>query len=107
MIKRAFIGIRTTPLTPDIVKSLNSTTITSGDLIVSTPDAIVANSPASKAGLESGDIIMEVAGTLLGNGITLRDVIKDKIPGDEITLKVWKKESGNVKIVKIILGEQY
>lgn len=106
MIKRAFVGIRTTSLTPDIAKSLNKSMITSGDLIVNTPDAIIADSPASRAGLESGDIITEAAGTALENGITLRDVIKDKIPGDEITLKVWKKKSGNVKIVKIILGEQ-
>ncbi|MFA6090983.1 MAG: trypsin-like peptidase domain-containing protein [Candidatus Gracilibacteria bacterium] len=106
IIKRAFIGIRTTSLTPDIAKSLKNSTITSGDLIVNTPDAIIANSPASRAGLESGDIITEAAGTALENGITLRDVIKDKIPGDEITLKVWKKNSNSVKIVKIILGEQ-
>lgn len=71
IIKRAFIGIRTTSLTPDIAKSLNNSTITSGDLIVNTSDAIIADSPASRAGLESGDIITEAAGTPLSNGITL------------------------------------
>ncbi len=65
IIKRAFIGIRTTSLTPDMAKSLNNSTINSGDLIIDSPDAIIGNSPASKAGLESGDIITEAAGTVL------------------------------------------
>lgn len=104
-IKRAFVGVRTTPLTPEISKSLNLS-ITTGDLIVVSPDAIVAKSPAEKAGLESGDIITEADGTPLGGGITLRDVIKDKVPGDEVTLKVWKKKSGKVEVVKLILEER-
>ncbi|MDD5376775.1 MAG: trypsin-like peptidase domain-containing protein [Candidatus Gracilibacteria bacterium] len=104
-IKRAFVGVRTTPLTPDIAKSLNLT-ITFGDLIVNSPDAIVAKSPAEKAGLMSGDIITEAAGTALRDGITLRDIVKDKVPGDEITLKVWRKKSGKEEIVKLTLGEQ-
>ena len=64
-IKRAFVGVRTTSLTPDIAKSMNIK-ITAGDLIVNSSDAIVTNSPAAKAGLESGDIITEAAGTTLG-----------------------------------------
>ncbi len=104
-IKRAFVGVRTIPLTPDIAKSMNLN-ITTGDLIVTSADAIVANSPAAKAGLEGGDIITEAAGTPLGDGATLRDVIKDKIPGDEITLKVWKKKSNKVEVVKLVLEER-
>lgn len=64
VIKRAFVGVRATSLTPDVAKSLNLS-ITTGDLIVSSPDAIVAKSPAEKAGLASGDIITEAAGTPL------------------------------------------
>lgn len=104
-IKRAFVGVRTTALTPDIAKSMNISVVT-GDLIVNGPDAIVAKSPAEKAGLTNGDIITEAAGTPLGNGLTLRDVIKDKVPGDEITLKVWKKKSGKVEVVKLVLEER-
>lgn len=104
-IKRAFVGVRTLSLTPEIAKSMNLE-ITSGDLIVDSPDAIVPDSPAEKAGLENGDIITEVAGIPLGSGITLRDIIKDKVPGDEITLKVWRKKSAKVEVVKLILGER-
>ena len=104
-IKRAFVGVKTLSLTSDIAKSMDLE-ITAGDLIVDSPDAIVANSPAAKAGLENGDIITEVAGTPLRSDITLRDVIKDKVPGDEITLKVWKKKSGKTEVVKLILGER-
>ena len=104
-IKRSFVGVRTTSLTSDMAKSLNLG-VTSGDFIVDSPDAIVPNSPAEKAGLSNGDIITEAAGTPLENGTTLRDVIKDKVPGDEITLKVWKKKSGKTEVVKLILGER-
>ncbi len=105
VIKRAFVWVRTIALTQDIAKSLNLT-ITSGDLITNTPDAIVPKSPAEKAGLESGDVITEAVGSPLGNGVTLRDVIKDKLPGDEITLKVWKKKTGNIEVVKLVLEER-
>lgn len=64
VIKRAFVGVRTAPLTPEVAKSLNLS-ITSGDLIANSPDAIVPKSPAEKAGLTSGDIITEAAGTAL------------------------------------------
>ncbi|MDD5197888.1 MAG: trypsin-like peptidase domain-containing protein [Candidatus Gracilibacteria bacterium] len=104
-IKRAFVGVQTTSLTHDIAKSMNLG-ITSGDLIVDSPDAIVTNSPAEKAGLESGDVITEAMGITLENGTTLRDVIKDKIPGDEITLKVWRKQSGKIEVMKLILEER-
>ena len=104
-IKRTFVGVRTTSLNGDVAKSLGIQ-ITSGDLIVNSPDAVVAQSPAEKVGLESGDIITEAAGTPLSEWVTLRDIIKDKVPGDEITLKVWKKKSSKIEIVKLILGER-
>ena len=104
-IKRSFVGVRTTSLTSDMAKSLNLG-VTSGDFIVDSPDAIVPNSPAEKAGLSNGDIITEAAGTPLENGTTLRDVIKDKVPGDEITLKVWKEKNGKIEVVKLVLEER-
>ena len=66
----------------------------------------MAKSPAEKAGLESGDIITEAAGTPLAENLTLRDVIKDRVPGDEITLKVWKKKSAKIEVVKLVLEEK-
>jgi serine protease Do len=104
-IKRAFVGVRTIVLTPDIAKSMNIK-VSAGDVIVNSPDAVVVKSPADKAGLTSGDVITEAAGTSLGNGVTLRDIIKDKVPGDEITLKVWKKKSEKTEVVKLVLEER-
>ncbi|NCP77467.1 PDZ domain-containing protein [bacterium] len=105
VIKRAFIGIRTVSLTSDIAKNMNID-ITSGDLIINSPDAVIVDSPASKAGLESGDIIIEAAGIPIENNVTIRDIIKDKVPGDEIILKVWKKKSEKIEIVKLLLEER-
>jgi S1-C subfamily serine protease len=105
VIKRAFMGIKTTALTPDIVKNLGLA-FTFGDVILDTPDAITSNSPAMKAGLENGDIITEAAGTPISADMTLRDILKDKTPGEEITLKVWRKKSEKIEVVRLILGEK-
>lgn len=59
-IKRAFVGVKTVSLTPEIAKSMNME-ISSGDLVVTAPDAVIPKSPAEKAGVESGDIITEAA----------------------------------------------
>lgn len=64
VIKRAFIGVRTTALTSDIIKKLDID-VAAGDIIVDAPDAIVPKSPAEKAGLESGDVIVEAVGIAL------------------------------------------
>lgn len=104
-IKRTFVGVRMISLNPRLAKNLNLP-LSYGDMIAESPDAIVKNSPAEKAGLESGDIITEAVGITIGESFSLRDVIKDKIPGDKITLKVWKKKTQKVEIVELILEEK-
>jgi len=38
--------------------------------------------------------------------VSLKDIIKEKFPGDTITLKVLKKKSGKVEVTKLVLGER-
>lgn len=104
-IKRAFVGVRYAPITSDIARA-DKLPVDHGDLIRSETGSIVPGSPAEQAGLESGDIILEANGTILANGISLRDALKDRFPGDKITLKVWKKKTGKEAVVELVLGEQ-
>ncbi|MDD2565875.1 MAG: trypsin-like peptidase domain-containing protein [Candidatus Gracilibacteria bacterium] len=103
-IQRAFVGIRYIPLTPEIAKSLKIK-IENGNYIGAgtNQEGVVAGSPAEKAGLKTGDIITEVNGVKLINGLNIKDIIKDKFPGDKISLKVLKS-NGEEKMLELILG---
>src|SRR3990172_4493500 len=66
-----------------------------GATVVRTPDgltisSVVANSPAHKAGLQRGDVIKSVNGTPASDMAALRDALKDKKPGDTITLSITR-----------------
>lgn len=67
--------------------------------------AIVSGSPADKAGLESGDVILEVDGTVLTGGIGLKETLAEKLPNETVQLKVWKKKNQKIEMVKLTLGE--
>lgn len=65
--------------------------------------AVVPGSPADKAGLVENDIVLEVDGVKLEGDKTLAGAIKDKEPGEIITLKIYHK--GEEKEVKLTLVE--
>jgi len=62
----------------------NTLTGTPGALI----KTVVVGSPAAKAGLKAGDVIVAVDGKNLSDAGQLREVIQSHKSGDEITLTV-------------------
>lgn len=52
--------------------------------------AILPNSPASKAGIQESDIILEADGKKIDRKNLLNDVIQSKKPGDTLALKVLR-----------------
>ncbi|MEP6666070.1 MAG: trypsin-like peptidase domain-containing protein [Nocardioidaceae bacterium] len=62
------------------------------------------NSPAEKAGIESGDLIQEVNGEVVNDGIELIVKIRSFEPGDKVTLKV--QHGGSTSSVDVVLGKQ-
>lgn len=75
-IPRPFLGVRYIPLDQDSAKKFK-TKSTYGALITSEAmeEAVLKDSPAEKAGLQKGDIILSVQGELLRGEKTLSDVL--------------------------------
>ena len=65
---------------------------------------IVENSPADKAGLESGDVITGFEGKDITNGAELKNLVSSASPGSEITLTILR--DGKIKDVDVILEER-
>ncbi len=102
-IIRPFLGVRYIVLTSEIKNELGLP-FDYGVLITSAEEneeAVVRGSSADKAGLKEGDIILEFDGERLGNNRSLGRLIRDRLVGDEIKLKVWR--DGEVSEVPVTL----
>jgi len=65
--------------------------------------AVEPKSPADKAGIKTGDIIMGVDGRDIENSIELPRVIGELRPGTQVKLKIWRQ--GETKELAASLGE--
>ena len=87
-VERPYIGVTYQPITPQLVQ-LHGLKTTQGDLV-----SYVANSsPATKAGLQTGDVIVAVDGHKVDDEHPLTAALIDHAPGDVIRLQVergWK-----------------
>lgn len=68
---------------------------------------VVADSPASAAGLQPDDVITAVDGTSLDGDASLADIIGGYQPGDEVTLAVTRAGDGEEETLELVvtLGE--
>ena len=64
---------------------------------------VFSGSPADQAGIQPGDVILQVDGKSYNDIKSLHDYIASKKPGDTIRLNVWSQ--GMKKFVAIRLGE--
>jgi serine protease Do len=60
-------------------------------------------SPADKAGLKRGDVILKYDGTAVENAVELPRLVASSKPGTEATLDVWRQ--GASRSIKVTLGE--
>ena len=65
--------------------------------------AVESKSPADKAGLKTGDIILGVDGRDIENSVDLPRVIGESRPGTQVKLKIWRQ--GATKELNASLGE--
>jgi serine protease Do len=97
-VTRGFLGIVIQPLTPDLAESFG-TKQQQGILVAE----VTENSPAQKAGLEQGDLIVKLKGRDVADIGDFRNRISLTSPGSKVELEIIR--NGKPRTVKVTIGE--
>ncbi|HEY7391124.1 MAG TPA: DegQ family serine endoprotease [Bryobacteraceae bacterium] len=97
-VERAYLGILPQDVTPAMAKAFSENE--PGGALVGD---VTPNSPASRSGLEKGDIILDVNGKPVADSNDLRMKISMMAPGSEANLKVFRQ--GAEREVTVRLAE--
>lgn len=84
-VRRGMLGVSAQGLTSDMAKSLGLSSVHGAIVAEVTPD-----SPASKAGLRQGDVILKVNGEAISDGNDLRNRISSMSPGAHVDLGIQR-----------------
>jgi serine protease Do len=103
-LSRPWIGIRFTTINLQVKQELKLT-VDAGALVTNTGGtgpAVVADSPAAKAGLKDGDIVQSINGITLDGEHPLDAILTQFSPGDTVTLGILR--DGATIQLKVTLG---
>ena len=98
-VERGYLGIIPEDLSSEIKKTLNYPYET-GIYVL----RVEENTPADKAGLAEGDIILKIGNDEIENVNILRRKIASMNPGAKVDITVWR--NGQEKILSVKLGER-
>jgi 2-alkenal reductase len=94
-----FIGIQSGPINEQVATQYNLP-VDYGVYVVS----VVSGSPADQAGIQQGDIILEINGTKIDANHSLTELLYKYEPGDTVTLKIQR--GNNTQDIKLTLGKR-
>ncbi len=103
-LSRPWIGVRFQPINLQLKQSLGLT-VDSGALVSNsggTDAAVVADSPAAKAGIQDGDIIVSINGTKIDQENPLDALLVQYAPNDTVQLEILR--NGTTTTVQVTLG---
>jgi serine protease Do len=98
-VVRGWLGVTIQPLTPDLIKQFNL-----GDKNGVLIGDVVEDSPAEKAGIERGDVIVEFDGKKVEDVTNLRNMVANTLPNKEVMITIIrdrKPKTVNVKITEM------
>lgn len=98
-VSRGFLGIGLQPLTEDLAKQFKLES-TDGVLV----NEVQPKSPAEKAGVENGDVVLNVNGKKVEGPRELQLLVAGLAPGSKVDVKLWR--NGAEKSVTVILAER-
>ena len=97
-VRRAWMGVQIQEVTPDIAASVGLEK-SEGALVVS----VVPDSPAAKAGVKSGDVLLSLDGTAIDKMRSLPRLVADAGIGTKHTVALWR--DGKKMNVAVTLAE--
>ena len=97
-VHHGYLGITMNDVTPDNSSFFNLPDATGAIVSQVTPD-----SPASSAGLESGDVLREIDGNKIPNGSMLQVAVSELTPGTKIELGILR--DGKPQTLHVTVGE--
>jgi serine protease Do len=95
-VTRGWLGVSIQPLTPELAKSFGAKD-NKGVLL----SEVMPDSPAAKAGLQSGDILLEFQGKRMEAPADLQRAVGLSSPGMSTKVKVWRDQGEKSFDVKI------
>lgn len=98
-VSRPWVGIEITDLDQETAKYLGFSG-ENGVLVV----GVQPNSPAERAGIASGDVILEINGQAMTSADEVVSFIKGRAIGDKLNFKIWR--NGKVLSISVTVGDQ-
>lgn len=97
-VTRGYLGVQLDPLTPELAEQFGLDADTKGVLI----SEVSEDTPAEKAGLEHGDVILAVNGRTYSTLRELRFAVANLRPGEAAEIKVFR--DGDEKTIEVEIG---
>ncbi len=84
-VQRAYIGVRIEPVNEDLADKYGLSSVEGIHV-----SSLTENGAASAAGIESGDVILEINSTAVNSVPQLQEQISKYRPGDKVTVTIWR-----------------
>lgn len=102
VVARAYIGVNYINITPEVAREYKLPTLNGALVSGGASGAVAQNSPAQKAGLESGDVITKIDDNKIGQHGSLSSVIGLYQPGETATITFIR--DGSEQTTQITFG---
>jgi membrane-associated protease RseP (regulator of RpoE activity) len=97
--KSGYLGVMLQEISTSMAKALQMDD--TGGVLVS---EVIEDSPAEKAGLKDGDVVLEFNGQSTASNKALVKAVRNAAAGDEVKIKVLR--GGKTKTIEVLLGEK-